>query len=149
MLIIRYSNIIIKIRHKPTNTIPTHKRSEFHMESYETLLPISQYPTWISPVGQFGVGTLVGNDRHPHFHRLKILRSAVLHICIRLGQICFCYDIACAIPYWINWKSEEFQMIFLESGRAATCITPCLAKHRIARNTIQYGKICVSENNMA
>jgi hypothetical protein len=72
------------------------------------------------------------------FTDIKILKYALLHIHIALDQICLCYDIACDMPYWIHWKSEEFQILFLVSGPAATCKMLGSVRNCTARNTVQY-----------
>jgi hypothetical protein len=53
--------------------------------------------------------------------------------------------VTCHIGFFGNLKNLKF----LVSGHADTCITLRSARHCTARNTIQYGTISISENNMA
>jgi hypothetical protein len=41
----------------------------------------------------------------------SILKSVLLHTCVRLAV--FIYDIACNIPYWIDWKKRGKKYFYL------------------------------------
>jgi hypothetical protein len=63
---------------------------------------------------------------------IEILKSTLLHTRITLHQICLCYHIACDTPYWINWKTEESQILVLVRGREG------IALQEIQYNTVEY-----------